>query len=131
MVILDTNIIIDHLRQPPEKDTQLKRIVRENPKEQLAISVISIQELYEGKSTKDKEAEKLLLATITPLKTLPYTYDIAQLAGKLTRDSKKTIQFADTAIAATAIINSGQLFTLNKRHFQGIKGLELLDLARN
>jgi predicted nucleic acid-binding protein len=64
MVVLDTNIIIDHLRQSKKKETHLTKIAKQKPKEELAISMVSVQELYEGKSTKDKEREGHLLATI-------------------------------------------------------------------
>lgn len=125
MVILDTNIIIDHLRQSDKKTTHLIEITKKIIKERdLAISVITVQELYEGQSTKDKNREECLLATIVPLKILPYDFEIAQLAGEIARDLYKAIEFADAAIAATAIIKKAPLFTLNKKHFQGIKGLQ-------
>ena len=126
MVILDTNIIIDHLRRPPKKISLLVKIVEKKPKENLAISMISIQELYEGRSTKSKTKEQYLLATIAPLKILPYNYEVAQLAGEIARDLNQPIELADAAIAATAILNGAQLFTLNKRDFRGIKNLELM-----
>ncbi len=128
MVILDTNIIIDHLRQK-EKETFLIKLAKEKPKESLALSLISVQELYEGKSTKRKEQEKSLLATIAPLKILSYNYEISQLAGEIARDIKKPIEFADAAIAATAIANGFSLYTLNKKHFKGIKRLELFSFG--
>jgi len=52
MVILDTNIIIDHLRSKGKKESVLMDIIQKYPKEMLGISVISIQELFEWKSTK-------------------------------------------------------------------------------
>ncbi len=127
MVVLDTNIIIDHLRQPGKKETHLTKIAKQKPKEELAISMISVQELYEGKSTKNEEKERYLLATIVPLQILLYTYEVAQLAGKIARDLDRSIEIADAAIAATTIVNGAQLFTLNKKDFQGIEGLELFD----
>ena len=127
MVVLDTNIIIDHLRQPKKKETALAKIAKQKPKEELAISMISVQELYEGRSTRNEEKERYLLATIVPLQILLYTYEVAQLAGKIARDLDRSIELADAAIAATAIVNGAQLFTLNKKDFQGIEGLELFD----
>jgi len=53
MVILDTNIIIDHIRLPKKSDSHLVKIVRFIPKEIFALSVISIQELYIGQSSKE------------------------------------------------------------------------------
>jgi len=126
MVVLDTCIIIDHLRTKEKKDSLLMEIAGKKPKESLAISMISIQELYEGKSTKDKQKEQSLLATIVPLKILPYTYEVAELAGRIARDLKRPIELADAAIAATAITSGASLLTLDRKDFRGIKGLELL-----
>lgn len=128
MVVLDTNIIIDHLRQTDSSESLLIRVVKKMTKQNLALSVISIQEFYEGRSTKDQYKEKRLLAVFTPLRIFSYTYEIAQLAGEIARDLKNNIEFADAAIAATAIINRASLFTLNQRHFKGIADLEMLTM---
>lgn len=125
MVIVDTNIIIEHLRTK-EKESSLVHLLETNSKEEFAISILTIQELYEGKSTRNQDQEEKLLATISPLKIVPYTYEIAQLAGEIARDQKPNIQFVDAAIAATAILNNCQLLTLNKKDFYQIKELELL-----
>ena len=125
MVILDTNIIIDHLRQIG-KVSILDKIILQFSQETLAISIISIQELFEGRSTSDKTHEQVLLTTITSFKILPYTYEVAKKAGEIARDISISIGFADAAIAATAIVNDYQLYTLNKKDFRGIKKLELI-----
>lgn len=124
MVILDTNIIIDHLRQK-NKTSYLEELAQTFSKESLSLSVISVQELYEGKSTEEENKENYLLATIAPLKIVPYTYEIAQKAGEIARDLKNSIELADAAIAATAILHGYKLCTLNKKDFLGIKDLEL------
>jgi predicted nucleic acid-binding protein len=128
MVIIDTSIIIEHLRLPNNKKSTLIKLVQQKPKEALAISVVTIQELYEGQSTKNKNKEQSLLATIAPLKILPYTFEIAQFAGKIARDIKKPIEMADAAIAATTILNNDELVTLNKKDFLGIKDLKILTI---
>lgn len=128
MVILDTNVIIEHLRISNQKPSSLIKLLQKKPKETLAISMLTIQELYEGKSTKDEKKEKLLLATIAPLKIIPYTFEVAQLAGKIARDLHRPIELADAAIAATAILNKAELFTLNKKDFLGIKDLKILTI---
>ncbi len=126
MVILDTNIIIDHLRSGDDRETALMKIAREFSREELAISVITVQELYEGQSTREKRKEEHLLATIAPLLVLPYTYDIAESAGKIARDIKRPIELADAAIAATALANNAHFATLNKKDFLGIFGLQII-----
>lgn len=127
MILLDTNIIIDHLRQPSSKTaSKLLQLAGAQPKSTLCLSQISIQELYEGRSTKVASKEKDLLAVISPLKILPYSYEVSQLAGTIARDNKNPLEFADAAIAATAVINNCQLYTLNSKHFAHIPQLQLL-----
>ena len=127
MVIIDTNIIIDHLRlEDKQVESRLMTLARTKPKEVLAISMFTIQELYEGRSTKDTQKEQYLLATISPLKIMPYNYEIAKLAGEIARDIDKPIELADAAIAATAIWNDCQLATLNIKDFSDIDKLQLL-----
>lgn len=128
MVILDTNIIIDHLRQK-KKDTLFRKIAGQYHPQTLAISIFTIQELYQGKSSAADQQEKDFLSIINALKILPYTFEVAELAGKIARDRFSPIEFADSAIAATAIINGCQLFTLDKKDFIGIDNLELLPLT--
>jgi predicted nucleic acid-binding protein len=125
MVVLDTTIIIDHLRQSNEKTTLLSTIASKYPVSSLAITTITVQELYEGTSTRIPEKEKDLLAIITPLKILPYTFDVAVLAGTIARDLSHPIELADAAIAATCIYYDYQLATLNQKDFQGIPQLTL------
>lgn len=87
--------------------------------------MITIQELYAGQSSKIPEKESFFLAIMNYFKMLPYDREIAKLAGEIMRDVKSPVQFADAAIAATAIINGASLLTLNKKDFSGIKDLEL------
>lgn len=127
MVILDTNIIVDHLRLQGTGKSFLRKLEEKLGKEQLAISLISIQELYSGQSTKDPGREEYLLATIGSLQILPYTYETAELAGVIARDLKQPIELADAAIAATTIVNGAELVSLNKKHFKGIPALRLFE----
>lgn len=125
MVILDTSILIDALRKKSGKTT-LERILETISGDDLAISVLSIQELYQGKSVAVPAKEADMQALLAPLKILPYSYDVAKRAGEIVREKKYEITFADAAIAATAIINACPLATLDKKDFIGITGLEFL-----
>lgn len=128
MVIIDTSIIIDHLRASHKGKSVFLSFSEKHSKESLAISVITVQELYEGKSTKDPQKEKMLLATIAPLKIFPYSFEIAKMAGEIARDMEKPIELADAAIAAISIIQNAELLTLNRKDFSGIPNLDLLEL---
>lgn len=124
MVILDTSILIDHLRTTSPESILLKTF-RNHPNQTFAISVVTIQELYEGQSTKDQAKENQLLSLLSLFEVLPYNYEVAQTAGKIARDQKQPIELADAAIAATTIIADAQLLTLNTKHFVSIPGLSL------
>lgn len=124
MVIIDTSILIDYLRRP--ESSPFKKFVEQNKEEKLSISILTIQELYAGKSSKEALKENFFLNIINKMDVLPYTYKVAQLAGELTRDYDKNLEFPDAAIAATTILNKASLFTLNKKDFKGIKKLKLI-----
>lgn len=126
MVVLDTDIIIDYIRQPGNKNTNLGKLLNSVSIQDLAISVITIQELYVGESSREVEKENFPLSLINKLILLPYEHKTAKIAGEIMRDIRPRVQFADAAIAATAIINKAKLLSLNKKDFKGIKGLKLI-----
>ncbi len=125
MVVIDTSIIIDHLRKSVD-DSTLLRLFEKYPNETFCISLVSIQELYEGQSTRDEVKENQLTITLSSFEILPYLMETAKLAGKIARDTKFPIEFADAAIAATTISNQAKLCTLNEKHFEDIPNLDLL-----
>lgn len=124
MVIIDTNIIIDYLRQPAKVDTDFEKILSKTSKSELSISIISVQELFAGRSS--KKDEETIMTLILPLKIFPDSFEVAKKAGEIIRNNKNMLSFADAAIAGTALINNAQLLTLNKKDFQGIEGLTIL-----
>jgi predicted nucleic acid-binding protein len=124
MVILDTSILIDHFRQLTGV-SKFAQFLESYPHQEPAISMVTIQELYEGQSTKDASKEEVLLLTLAGIKVLPYSFDIAKSAGMISRDLGRPLALADSAIAATAITHHCPLFTLNLKDFQPIPNLKL------
>lgn len=118
--------MIDFLRRPEDSNTPLTEFISLYPKRKLAISVLTVQELYSGKSSREFTKEQPFLKLIGKTELLPYIYETAKLAGCLVRDSDKSFGFPDAQIAATAILNKASLLTLNKKDFKGIKGLKLI-----
>lgn len=90
----------------------------------IAISTISIQELYQGTSTANDEVHQALSSTLDQLQLLDYTREIAQIAGALIRDQQMK-DFPDAAIAATALHHDCVLATLNERDFTRVPRLRL------
>lgn len=126
MVVLDTNIIIEHLRLSSGKSS-LYKLTEDNSRLNLGISLITIQELFVGQSTKDPQSRKKLKQVIKPLLLLPYNEEIATKAGELMRDYSP-LTFADAAIAATTILHEAKLFTLNTKDFSKLPSLQLLEI---
>lgn len=126
MVVIDTNILIDYIRRSNSADSYFVKLLKSKPSLEIVISIITIQELYVGQSSKITQKEQFFLKVINSLKVLSYDGRVAKLAGEIMRDTKIQVQFADAAIAATAILNKAQLFTLNKKDFIGVKKLILI-----
>lgn len=128
MVIIDTSLIIDHLRQQTLEDTILASLSLKYPCTELTISTITIQEIFAGKSSLYKNPLEKIAITLANLTTVDYSVEIAKLAGTLARDSRTNLQFADAAIAATTIHYGASLATLNTKDFKDIPHLKLLPL---
>lgn len=63
-------------------------------------------------------------------KVLPFDAEAAKIASQLDKSLKQkgmTIEWRDLFIAATAIANNCELATLNRKDFEKIEGLKLLD----
>ncbi len=122
-VVIDTSVIIDHLRQVKGKKTIFKTIL-ENKTIDFYISSDVIQELFAGQSSKEEKSRDEIQKILKLFKIVNVTAEIAEQAGQIMRDTKTGVQFADAAIAATAILNKAQLLTPNMKDFEKIKGLK-------
>jgi len=128
VVILDTCILIDHLRlakSAPKEKSLLYKVATEVGSKNLAFSILSIQELFAGESVSDPREHERVLNLTQRLQILPYNYKTAYTAGRITKTKSYALNFADAGIAATALINDYSLFTLNEKHFQTIPHLQL------
>ena len=131
MVVLDTSIIIDHLRlREKYKESWLVKLVRRYQEETFAVPAVVVSELYVGKSTLIPEKEKDLISLLSSFKIISINYEVAKLAGELVRDCKvKTALLTDALVAACAIYYQAQLATLNLKHFQIFNEVKLVSLS--
>ena len=109
-IILDTNIVIDHLRNVPQATKQLQEI--EDGNYSGLLSVITITELLAAPrmSLQRFETIKNLL---TLFEVAPVDSQIAMLAGNLLSKYRAShgLEPMDALIAATALVNEAVLFT--------------------
>ena len=122
MVVCDSNILIDFVRQKGRGLTFLEKITEKEGRKNLAISILTVQELFAGKSVSELAVKQNLTQLISSFDVYPYTYEVAQSGGEIARNNP--VAFVDGAIAATAIVNGAELATLNLKAFEGIKELE-------
>lgn len=112
--LVDTSILIDYLRGH-EGARDLLDTERESGR--LQASEITRLEVMAGMRPAEEESTRRLLSTLT---WHAVDATVAEEAGALGRrwlPSHRGIDSADLAIAATAILISGRLLTLNVRHF--------------
>jgi predicted nucleic acid-binding protein len=111
---VDTSILIDVLRGHREATDVL---LRERRAGQLYASEITRLEVLAGMRRREERATRQLLGT---LRWHPVDEAVAEEAGALGRTwlpSHGSIDAADLAIAATALIRQARLLTTNVRHF--------------
>ena len=121
-MVVDTSILIDHLRKTTDKKTHFSKVQLESV---LYCSSLSVYELYAG-AVNEKlwlEAKKLLDTLII----IDASKEIAIIAAKLFQQMKGNfIGTTDIFIAATALYLKLPVKTLNIKHFNRVEGLEIL-----
>jgi predicted nucleic acid-binding protein len=119
-VLLDSDILIDHLRGYEPARQYLKRF--EAGEMQGYLSIITVAELAAGQMRQAQEEEKVqqLLALFTPI---ALDFALAWRAGEIRRQYHTRL--ADALIAATALSHYLSLSTRNLQHFTPIEGLRV------
>lgn len=124
--LLDTNIIVDHLRNKKILDEYLVL-------DGVGISIITMAELFYGAYKSDnsptmiqklENVVKKLNIGIVDL-NLQTISEFGKIKAELERKGERLEDF-DLLIASTAIINELILITRNTRHFKRIKDLEIV-----
>lgn len=130
-VILDTDIIIDHLKRKPE--TTATRIFHEIKTEKLVAHTTSITifELYRGARLAPKPEEKVghIEAILNYVDCLPLDETAANVASDICVFLEKKgelIEIRDLFIGAITKNAGLPLVTKNIAHFERIPGLEVI-----
>lgn len=120
-VVLDTDILIDHLRG----FTKAKIFLALFDEKSISgmISTLTVMELLSGKSASEEIKRIKIEKLLSLFKTVDVTFAIAEKAGELRR--KYSTNPIDSIIAATAISNNLKVVTCNISHYQIIEGLTI------
>jgi len=135
-VILDSSVVIEAERQQLNVAQFLKQIVQKIGEREAALSSITVAELVHGiyrANTEERRARRR--AFLDDLKAAvpvyPITDNTAELVGKIGGESAAkgvTIPFDDLLIGVCALERGYAVATRNRRHFQKIPGLKLVEL---
>jgi len=125
--LIDTDRIIDFLKGDKKTVEKLTSLLDEG----LAVSVISLAELYEGVYGSDNPERRMkgLNDFLTSVNVLEVNNEISMVFGKkraaLRKDGKLIDNF-DLLIAATCLHYDLTLITNNTQHFERIEELNIL-----
>jgi tRNA(fMet)-specific endonuclease VapC len=123
-LVVDTSVFIEYLRAKNKQKTTLFSITNSN----LLISAVTVYELYMGATNEEKKDDVQLL--IKNNIVLPFSAEVAAKASAIYHELKKKnqiIEFRDIFIGAISIVYDMPLKTLNKKHFQRIKGVKIAE----
>jgi len=122
--LLDTSIVIKYLKGTPEVVELIDSLEGE-----VFSSYLVLAELYEGIFRSKNEVEQKILEYFSTF-DLVFGLDetISKEFGKIRAELKQKgtiIEDIDILVAATCLANDLTLVTLNKKHFERIKGLKI------
>ncbi|QJD79784.1 type II toxin-antitoxin system VapC family toxin [Spirosoma rhododendri] len=125
LILVDTSILIDFFRKTDKSNSALISLVRRGYS--YCISAVTEYEIYIGATPAQIDFWNGFLDRTT---VLPFDKLTANVAVDLTRTLKQNrnlIDIADLFIAATAIANNLPCATLNRKHFERITGLRMVN----
>lgn len=125
-VVIDTSVAIDYLRRGDSKKTLYMTLSR---KEEFVMSLVTVAELYAGRSAQKEEKQKgLIEEMLRGVEVIIPSLDTAKEAGKLRAEYQ--LSLGDAFVAALALDLNVPLATLDVRDFKKIDGLKMLPEKR-
>ena len=121
-LLLDTSVLIDHLRAEPGAVSFLLDANRRG--DELVGSVVSRAEILRGMRSSERRATERLLGLLV---WHDVTVEVADRAGELARRYRRShpgVDVADFLIAATCEVFGAELATRNVKHFPMVRGLK-------
>ena len=125
IILADTSVLIDYFRKTDKANSILITLFDQGY--DFAISAITHYEIYSGATSAQLPFWTSVLARTT---VLSFDQTVAQTAVDINnalKRKRKQIGMADLFIAATAIANNLPFATLNKKHFDRIDRLTIIE----
>ena len=125
IILVDTSILIDYYRKTDKNNSTWIALVKQGYS--FAISAVTKYEIYSGATPIQLAFWDSILQAITVLPLDEAAVDTAVATNSALKKKRKQIDLADLFIAATAIASKLPLATLNRKHFERIDTLRLID----
>ena len=125
LILVDTSILIDYYRKTDKEKTIWISLVRKGYS--FAASAVTKFEIYSGATNNQLEFWDKVFQIIL---VLPFDEASATSAVSINNALKKRrnkIDIADLFIAATAVSNSLPIATLNRKHFERVDKLKIIE----
>ena len=125
IVLVDTSILIDYYRKTDKEKSVWIALIRQGYS--FVISAVTKYEIYSGAT----QSQLLFWDSIfQQLSVISFDESCVDTSVKINANLKrkrKQIDIADLFIAATAVTHDYKLATLNKKHFDRIEELNILE----
>ncbi|HEY8929912.1 MAG TPA: type II toxin-antitoxin system VapC family toxin [Mucilaginibacter sp.] len=125
IILLDTSILIDFYRKKIKEKSAFFHLTGKY--NLFAVSIITEYEIMIGSDANRVDYWNGFFNRVTILPFDKAANDTAIEITKQLKASNKLIEVPDIFIAATAKANNLKIATLNKKHFERISGLEIID----
>ena len=123
LILLDTSVLIDYFRKQDKQRSLLFQLVQQGY--QLRISAVTEFEIFSGVTDAQQAFWNSLLEEVM---VIPFGTTEAHQAVSTQRElrhARKQLDIPDLFIAATALVHSLPIATLNRKHLERVIGLQI------
>lgn len=125
IILVDSSILINFYRKTDKANSVWIALVRQGY--EFSISAITKYEIYSGATQGQLAFWDSVLQAIRVIPFDEAAVDTAVDINARLKQKRKQIDFADLLIAATAVTHQLSLATLNRKHFDRIDGLTIVE----
>ncbi len=125
LISIDSSVLIEYFRKTKKETTFLFKLSQMGFQGFVG-SVAVHYEVYNGATSKQIPFWNNLFADILLIPYQPYINETAINITRQLKTKRKSIEFKDLLIAASALHYHYGLATLNEKHFEDIEGLKLI-----
>ncbi len=125
IILVDTSILIEYYRKTDKANSVWVNLVKQGYG--FAISTITKYEIYSGATPDQLEFWDDILSLVEVIPFNELAVDTAVAINAELKRTRKQIDLADLFIAATSVANNYSLATLNRKRFNRIGTLNIIE----